>query len=527
MKRLLNLHGKDRLMDTPLQTLDRREFLRLSGAAAAGILSGGSFLSLSGGGKHPPNILFIIGDDLRPELGCYGNTAVKSPNIDRLASQGVVFCRSYCQQSICNPSRSSFLTGMRPDSIKVWDQVTHFRKHQPDLMTLPQYFKENGYHSVGIGKVFHDFAKDPVSWSCPSPEIKGAYIFQNPGTRNLLKKLEDRARALGKSRTWIMTMLRGPATEAFDAPESQYWDGALTDQAIQLLGELKDKEPFFLAMGFFKPHLPFVAPKKYWDIYNPDEIPLAKNNFPPKGAPFFALNEGYELANYEGFINIPKPTEGALTRLQARLLKHGYYACISFIDAQIGRLLDELERLELRENTIIVLLGDQGCKLGEHRCWGKRTNYENDIRTTLIVSAPEAPANGKVSPALVELVDVYPTLCELAGLEVPSHLEGTSMVPLLKKPDRTWKIAAFSQSVRGFSGRFLGRSIRMDRYHYVEWKDWIKGEIIARELYDHQNDPEENLNIADWPEHRQLIQRLSYLLSVGWKGVLPRRSLKK
>lgn len=510
-------------MSVPSHTLKRREFLRLSGTAAAGILAGGSFLSHAQEMKWKPNVLFIIVDDFRPELGCYGNNVVVSPNIDRLAGQGVVFTRAYSQQSICNPSRSSLLTGMRPDSIKVWDQVAHFRKHQPDLKTLPQYFKENGYHSVGIGKVFHDFTRDSASWSCPPPKIEGAHIYQNPGTRNLLKRLEDRARALGKSRAWIMTILRGPATEAADAPESQYWDGALTDETIRLLAELKNKEPFFLAVGFFKPHLPFAAPKKYWDMYNPEKIPLAKNNFPPEGAPRFALNEMYELACYEDFKNIPKPTEGGLNRIQARLLKHGYYACISFIDAQIGRLLTELEHLGLHENTIVVLLGDHGCKLGEHRCWGKKTVYEDDARTTLIVSAPGFKTNGKSSSALVELVDVYPTLCELAGLDKPDHLEGTTMVPLLKKPERSWKIAAFTQTVRGFSGRFMGRSVRLDRYRYVEWKDWIDGSMIARELYDHKTDPEENRNVVDWPEHRQLVQRLSYMLSVGWKGVKPRR----
>ncbi len=411
---------------------------------------------------------------------------------------------------------------MRPDSIKVWDLVTHFRTHFPDLLTLPQYFKLHGYYSVGIGKVFHDFLPDPLSWSRDEPEISGAHIYQNPKTRDLLSRLEDRATSLKKSETWRMTILRGPATEAFDAPESQYYDGALTDRAIQLLRELKKIQPFFLAVGFVKPHLPYVAPRKYWDLYDPGLIPLPKNRHLPQGAPLFAMNEMYELACYEDFTTIPRPSEGGLTIEQVRLLKHGYYACVSFIDAQIGRLHEELDRLGLRENTIVVFLSDNGLKLGEYCSWGKRTNYETDTRCPLIISAPGASGNGESSSALVELVDVYPTLCELAGLELPGYLEGMSMAPLLKKPERRWKFAAFSQSVAGFAARFMGHSLRTNRFRYVEWRDWIRDRIIGRELYDHENDPEESLNIANRPENRKLVSRLAGLLALGWKPARPR-----
>lgn len=503
--------------------MNRREFLLLSGGlTASGILSRTPILPASRSGQERPNILFIAADDLRPELGCCGVEAIKSPNIDRLARRGVVFSRAYCQQTICNPSRASLLTGKRPDTIKVWDLVTHFRTHSPYSVTLPQIFKHYGYQSVGIGKIFHDFLPDPVSWTRSEPEIKGAYIYQNPKTRALVQRLEAAARALGKNDAWLLTILRGPATEAEDAPENKYWDGALTDLAIKSLGELKDNTPFFLAVGFFKPHLPYVAPKKYWDLYNPEQIPLAKNNYLPKGAPLFAMNEMYELSCYEDFLKVRRPSEGSLSESQVRLLKHGYYACLSFIDAQIGRLLDEVDRLGLGENTIIVLWGDHGCKLGEHGGWGKRTNYETDTRSVLIISAPGAPANGKTSPALVEFVDVYPTLCELAGISLPSYLEGTSMVPLLQDPSRPWKIAAFSQSLRGFTARFMGRSIRTDRYRYVEWRDWIDGRFMACELYDHLNDPDENLNIAERPENQELVKKLAKMLSAGWRAAKPK-----
>ena len=507
--------------------MKRREFLRLSGTAtAAGFLSGTSLFSASRSQNQKPNILLIIVDDLRPELGCYGKKVIKTPNIDRLAQQSVVFTKAYCQQSICNPSRTSLLTGKRPESTKVWDLATHFRTHSPDLVTLPQYFKQNGYQAVNIGKIYHDFLPDPVSWSRPEQVISGVQLYQNPKTQERMQQLNEAAKAMGKSQQWITSTLRGPATESFDAPESQYWDGGITDTAIQMLQEFKSKTPFLLAVGFIKPHLPYSAPQKYWNMYDPLKIPLPKNTYPPKGAPLFAMNEMYELACYEDFTHIAKPTERTLSESQVRHLKHGYYACVSFIDAQIGRLCDELERSGLRENTVIVLLGDNGYKLGEHGSWGKKTNYETDTRSVLIISLPQAAVNGKSSPALVEFVDIYPTLCDLAGLERPSHLEGTSMVPLLTEPERPWKIGAFSLAVMGFSRRFLGKSIRTKDYRYVEWRDLLSSRFIAHELYDHKIDPEENINIANNADKQQLVRQLGGLLAIGWTAARPRMNAK-
>ncbi|MCJ7681165.1 MAG: sulfatase, partial [Candidatus Aminicenantes bacterium] len=396
--------------------LSRRRFLHLSGSATlVGMIDSHPLLSAQRVKAKRPNILFVIVDDMRPDLGCYGNSVIKTPHIDSVAARGVVFQHAYCQQAMCNPSRASVLTGKRPDTIGVWDQSTHIRKNQKNIVTLPQYFKKKGYKSVGIGKVFHPQLEDPPSWSVEKPQLKNKNIYVSPDTLSRQTARVFAAKALGKSDSWINTIMRGPAVESCDAPDSDYLDGAVTEAALKKLKGFSGKYPFFLAVGYYKPHLPFVAPKKYWDLYKTDEIPLATNNFPPKDAPPFAINDMFELACYEGYAQIPKATEGALPEAKARILKHGYYACVSFIDAQIGRLLTELDRLRLRENTIVVIWGDHGWKLGEHRSWCKQTNYEIDTRSPLIISSPQAQAQGRSSPGLVELVDLYPSLCELAG----------------------------------------------------------------------------------------------------------------
>jgi iduronate 2-sulfatase len=510
-------------MQDPVEAFSRREFLRLSGtSAAAGLLafSGLPFLTVQKASR--PNILFIIVDDLRPELGCYGTPLIRTPNIDSLAARGMVFTRAYCQQAMCNPSRASVLTGRRPDTIRVWDQSTHFRNFKKDLVTLPQYFKKKGYESIGIGKIFHTSLEDPPSWSQPKPKIEIESEYASPAIRNRILRRAASARMLGKSDGWIQSVLLGPAVEAFDAPDDQYLDGIVTDLALKQLRHLSRRAPFFLAVGYYKPHLPFVAPKKYWDLYDPAEIPKAANDYPPKDAPPFALNDMSELACYQGFSQVSSAAEGGLPEVQARLLKHGYYACASFIDSQIGRLLAELDRLNLRENTILVIWGDHGWKLGEHRAWCKQTNYEIDTRAPLIISAPGCEAAGHSQPALVECVDIYPTLCELAGLAVPQGLEGLSLVPLLSGEVRPWKTAVFSQFQRGFQGKIMGRSIRTERFRYVEWRSWIDGRFIAREIYDHENDPGENINIAGLPENEDLVRSLASILNAGWWKALPR-----
>lgn len=505
------------------EALSRREFLQVSGAsAAAGLLAFSGFPFTARQKRDRPNILFIIIDDLRPELGFYGTPLIHTPNIDSIAARGTVFTRAYCQQAMCNPSRASVLTGRRPDTIRVWDQSTHFRSYKKDLVTLPQYFKKKGYETVGIGKIFHTSLEDPPSWSRPKPKIEIESEYASPRIRERNLRRAAAARMLGKSDGWINSVLLGPAVEAFDAPDAQYLDGKVTDLVLKQLREMSRNLPFFLAVGYYKPHLPFVVPKKYWDLYDPAEIPKAANDYPPRDAPPFALNDMSELACYDGFAQVPRPAEGGLPETQARLLKHGYYACVSFIDAQIGRLLAELDRLKLRENTVIAIWGDHGWKLGEHRAWCKQTNYEIDTRAPLIISAPNSGAAGQSQSALVECVDIYPTLCELAGLAVPQGLEGLSLVPLLSGQARAWKIAAFSQFQRGFQGKIMGRSIRTERFRYVEWRNWIDGRFVAREVYDHQVDPGENTNIAELPENEDLVRSLSSILDAGWWKALPR-----
>ena len=500
-----------------------------------GTVPGCGILSHERSACERPNVLFIAVDDLRPELGCYGNREVKSPHIDRLAADGTTFNRAYCQQAVCNPSRASLLTGLRPDTIRVWDLQTDFRDTLPDAVTLPQHFKQKGYHSVGIGKIYHNTLPDPLSWSEPKLHIDGYpfdpdAIYCRAENIALQEKRKAEIIARGRAERYIDRLgqwyLKTVATECCDVPDNAYFDGAQTDVAVDKLAELATRsEPFFFGVGYYRPHLPFNAPKKYWDLYDRDGIALADNDFLVHNAPIMAINNMRELRGYSDFKKATIPHEGPLTEAEARLLRHGYLASVSYIDAQIGRLLDALDRLGLRENTIVVLWGDHGWKLGEHGSWGKMTNYEMDTRVPLIVSAPGAGAVGKMSDRLVEFVDIYPTLCDLAGLDSPPKLEGASFAPLLDDPHRAWKSAAFSQFLRNGiwqspDGKdYMGRTIRTDRYRYVEWSHWESGEFAARELYDHATDPRENRNVADHPEYGAIIDDLAARLEAGWRAV--------
>lgn len=462
-----------------------------------------------------PNILFIAVDDMRPELGCFGNKDIKSPNIDALAKSGVLFTRAYCQQAVCNPSRASLLTGCRPDTIKVWDLVTPLRSTVPDIITLPQHFKDQGYHSVGMGKIYHNTFPDPKSWSVPEPKPGNLFNY-SVASREKLKKFKEQMQKDGKPQAKIDRM-RGPATDDEDVPDNQRFDGALGDLAIENLRKLKEhKGPWFLAVGFIRPHLPFTPPKKYWDLYDPAKIPLAANPFLPKDAPAMAIGGQYELRDYMDLVETKEPP-ALLTEEQQRRLKHGYYASVSFTDAQIGRLIDELQKLDLQKDTIVVMWADHGWKLGEHAGWCKQTNYEIDAHAPLIVRLPGAKGNGKQCPALVEFLDIYPTLCDLAGLPLPKHLEGRSFKALLDDPDVKHKETAISQFPRRFDGsQYMGYSMRTDRYRYIEWLNRKNNEVAARELYDHRADDQENTNIANDPKNKELVGELSRQL---WKAL--------
>lgn len=464
------------------------------------------------------NVLFIAVDDLRPELGCYGVKHIQSPNIDRLATRGLLFERAYCQVAVCNPSRNSLLSGCRADTTRVFNNQTFLHQTMPDVLTLPQHFKNNGYTSLSLGKIFHHSEREPgdvpQAWSEP------AWYHGEPYRQWFTKESLDyvkQLKALPKDKQ--PKQLRAAPFEAADEPDDVYADGQTAAKAIETLRRLKAEEkPFFLGVGFVKPHLPFTCPRKYWDLYPAETIQLAANSFRPKDAPAPAFDDPYELRSY-GTV----PPDGDIPRGMALNLIRGYRACVSFVDAQVGRVLDELDRLGLRENTVVVFWGDHGYHLGENGHWTKMTNFELGARVPLIVSVPMQAATGQRTRALVELVDLYPTLAELCGLVLPAHLEGTSFTPLLDKPDLPWKIAAFSQYLRRGKEGFMGRSIRTDRWRYTEWTN-AKNESGGIELYDEQNDPLETINTAGDASMQSIVAEMAKRLREGWKAALPGRN---
>ena len=461
-----------------------------------------------------PNVLFIALDDLRPALACAGDPYAKTPNIDALAASGTAFTRAYCQQAVCSPSRSSLLTGRRPDSTKVYDLVTHFRKALPDVVTLPQHFKNNGYYSHGLGKIYHGGYDDKPSWSVPWEATQGKHF----GADGL--KLMGELKAKAKAANADATKIRGLPFEAPEVADDYLNDGWTANRAIEILGERKGKnEPFFLAVGFAKPHLPFVAPKKYWDMYDPAKLPVAASSEPPKGAPSYAPQFGGELRQYHGI-----PKSGAIPAEQARQLVHGYYAATSFADAQIGRLLAALKEKGLAENTIVILWGDHGWHLGDHGMWCKHTNYEMATRAALVMRIPGQKATGKPSERFVEFVDIFPTLAEVCGLPKPEGVEGFSFAPLLNDPKKEWKLAAFSQYPRGSkeTGPLMGYAVRTEGYRYVEWRKKGTADVVSRELYDHKSDPNEDVNIADDSKNRAIIEQHAKILADGWKANTPK-----
>lgn len=460
-------------------------------------------------------MLFIAVDDLRPELGCYGNNVVKTPNIDRLAARGTVFTHAYCQQAVCSPSRTSLMTGRRPDATKVWDLETHFRVALPDVVTLPQYLKANGYHCAALSKIYHHGFEDGRSWSEPHWYSSGQTIDTDlkDYTKRIIKNIgpgvKEYSTQAGPDNDKPSDNGRGDAFEISAKSDDELPDGFTAQEAVKRLHDLKDKkQPFFLAVGFLKPHLPFVAPKKYWDLYDPDQIPLPAIDHLPDGAPKFAGHTSGELHNYK---NVPKGNP--IPAEFAKKLRHGYYACISYTDAQVGRLLDALDKEGLTKNTIVILWGDHGWQLGDHGLWTKHTNFELAARAPLILSTPNQKTAGKSSAAPVEFVDVYPTLCDLAGLKVPGDLSGVSLKPLIENPDAKVKPFAISQYPRGGqngSGPLMGYSLRDERWRLTLWRDRQNGKIIATELYDEQNDPDETKNMAN--AQPEIVKQLSALL---------------
>lgn len=516
-----------------------------------------------------PNVLFIAIDDLRPELGCYGSGIAISPNLDALAAEGLIFDRAYCQQAICSPSRASLMTGARPETIGVIENYSYFRDLNPDLVTLPQHFIAHGYEAFYCGKIYHGrFTDQELSWSLkpdrskldikPPKLIAGYALEENQEIFN--KNKADMVARYGEEARYGLG--NGPAFESADVPDYAYMDGYNTELAIATMKELSEKgdKPFFLGLGFFKPHLNWVAPKRYWDLYDPDQIPLATQLEGPADGAEMGLHASFELRVRHGI-----PKTGDIDEELARTLKHAYLACVSYVDAQIGRMIEALEEAGLRENTLIIVWSDHGWHLGDMGIWGKATNYEIATRVPLMIWTPDMPRKnrGKRSDALVELVDIYPTLCELAGIKLPEHLEGHSFAPLLRKPDQDWKSAVFTQfptpalrewaanplspgmretyfgplisEVEGriiqqqkenwdrelFENRLMGYAMRTDQYRLVVWKDWTdpKSKPLYTELYDHRADPAETKNIA--AEEPDLVNQLMIQFDKGWEGNLP------
>lgn len=469
---------------------DRRTFLKTAGLGTASALIPVSFIGTGCDKKKKSNVLFIAVDDLRPQLGCYGHHQTISPNIDRLASTGTVFERTYCQVPVCGASRASLLMGIRPTRTRFVDFKTMAEDDLPNAASLPKYLKEHGYHTVSNGKIFHHNNDYQDSW-CEVPwRPTGDWV----GRGYLSEKNKSIAEGDDQG--------RGPAFEKYDVSDHVYPDGRLTDKTIADMNRLKEiKNPFFLAVGYLKPHLPFNAPKRFWDLYERENIDLADNPFRPKGAPDVALHNWGELRNYYGI-----PKKGPLSDDLARTLVHGYYACVSYTDHLIGRLLVELKHLGLDKNTITVLWGDHGWNLGEHGLWCKHCNFETSLHSPLIISSPWH-GRGKRTEALTEFVDIYPTICDLCEMPIDGHLEGQSMVPLLENPERPWKGAVYSRYKDG-------DSVKTDRYRYTEWTR-ENGEVYARMLYDHKKDPFENVNIAEYSENKALVEKLSIMLHGG------------
>lgn len=449
-------------------------------------------------GEHKNVLVFFI-DDLRPELACYGKQDIKSPNIDALASRGTLFERAYCQQAICAPSRASMLAGQYPDTLGIYDLWSPLRRTVPDVMSMPRYFFERGYETSSFGKVYHHRNDDRRYWS-KLPDVPGE-IYADPAVLASITKRKKAAIAKGLTRIKLSAATKGPPIESADVEDGAYRDGAVANQAIQALRRDRNK-PFFMCVGFAKPHLPFAAPQHYWDLYEREQFVAPKREL-PQGAPSLAFTKWGELRAYQGM-----PEKGLLNDDQTRELKHGYAACVSYADALVGKVMAELDRLGLRDDTIVVLWGDHGYKLGDYGLWCKHTNLELDTRVPLIVSAPGF-AQGSRSAALVEMVDIFPTLAQLTDGEIPGSCEGKSLEPILNDPNRAIRPFALSQYPRG---SHMGYSLRTDRWRYTEWVDSAKNNIIARELYDHRDSQLATRNLSADSEHAKLVSTLSQQL---------------
>ena len=462
-----------------------------------------------------PNVLFIVFDDLSTQMGCYGDTFAKTPNFDKLAARGMVFERNYCQQPICNPSRVSFMTGRRPDTLGIWDIPTNLRERHPDMITMPQWFKQHGYFAQGIGKIYHHWAQktsgDPASWNVPEIMHWGRHQLAHP--------------VLPAGTPMPPTLAQDPWCECRDVPDEAYYDGRIANLAIEALRVLANKkQPFFLGVGMWKPHTPFNAPKRYWDMYDRDQVPAARPPDRPKNAPDLASHANHELMglppDYAPMRSIDEAAK--------QELRHGRYAVISYADAQIGKVLDELDRLGLAENTVVALITDHGLQVGEHGSYGKMTLYKLDTRVPLIVAGPGVTKTGTKTQSLAELIDVYPTLADLCGLPRPDGVDGVSLKPVLQDPGACVNAGALTQHPRPAlywntqpEPSVMGYSLHTDRWCYTEWRDFRTSRVVGQELYDYYADPEESVNLAGTLEGAPHIPALAVQLEAMVRSAKP------
>ena len=485
-------------------TMTRRTFLQNTalGACAAGMAAPAAAMP----NERPRNVLFICVDDLRPQLSCYGKDFMITPNLDRLAADGVVFKKHFCCVPTCGASRCSLLTGARPQTMQALGNEAFDALSREDTgaaNSLPDLFRRNGYTTVSVGKVSHA----PAGLREPKPSRKvdreGRMIYDGPDDGEPELPLAwDRVYAPtgawgdswsaffgyagGKTRSY--TEQKTPAVEAAPVPDTGYPDGLIAEAAIHELNTLKDA-PFFLAVGFYKPHLPFCAPKHYWDLYDGAALPLPEHRDPPKNVdPALSLNRNSELVNNYAALNNPEEA----TEAEARLLRHGYFACVSYVDAQIGRVLDELERLGLHENTAVVVWGDHGFHLGDLYVWGKHTTFDFSLRSALVMRLPGAGSGGSRIADPVESLDIYPTLADYCGLKAPAGLDGVSLMKTIQDGAPPGKTGAYGYWRRGGS---VAITLRTEEYRVVEWANRA-GDVLQVELYDHRNDPGETENIA-------------------------------
>jgi len=478
-----------------------------------------ALVTMAGADEARPNILWIVVEDASPHIGCYGEKTIRTPNLDRLARRGVRFGQAHCQVAVCNPSRASLMTGQRPDTLGVWTLPIHFREAKPNVVTLPQWLRRHGYTAVGHGKIYHNPTPDPQSWSEPIRPVQ----FQRGYAKGWQARIRE-VQAKLPDNDWRKNNLRGPATAAPVIDDHQLVDGARTNMAIEDLRRLGQAEkPFFLALGFIRPHLAWISPKKYWDLYDPKTLPVIIDGEVTPNTPPYALSTSYELTHYMDFIDFPKPwDEQRVSDAVARRLMHAYYASVSYVDAQLGRLLAALDDAGLADNTIIVLWSDHGWKLGEYNGWGKMSNYEIDTRVPFIIAAPGMKTAGQSTDTPVELLDIFPTLCDMAGIPTPDFVQGTSLLPLLKNPAAKIDRVAHSQYYRNHDGaEYMGYAMRTATHRFVEWREFGTGKVTARELYDHRQNHSETANVIDTAPEALVESLTSRLLKTH-----PRRPLQ-